>query len=73
MTPPMRSEVAQAVGRDLAPFGGFLQCLTCGSEQELGDVGNKLAHGWPKCCGHTMRWWTQRQIDAGEPKRRDAR
>lgn len=63
------SDLVREVGSDLAPFGGFLQCLTCKSEQELGDVAAKLANGWPKCCGYTMRWWTQGQIDAGEVTR----
>lgn len=33
----------------------------------LGEAGARVTGGgWPKCCGYTMRWWTQRQIDAGE-------
>lgn len=53
----------------LAGFGGFLRCEKCRADRELGDVAGYLAHGWPKCCGYTMRWWTQRQIDAGEMPR----
>lgn len=54
------------IASDLAGFGGYLRCETCGHRRVLGDIGGKLARGWPKCCGYTMRWWTQRQIDAGE-------
>jgi hypothetical protein len=55
-----------AIANDLQGFGGFLRCETCGDARPLGDVGAKLTNGWPKHCGYTMRWWTQRQIDAGE-------
>jgi hypothetical protein len=53
-------------GGTLQSFGGFLRCEGCGNRKQLGDVGRKLRDGWPRCCGYTMRWWTQRQIDAGE-------
>lgn len=56
----------ETIGTDLQSFGGFLQCGTCGHRRPLGSVGHKLRHGWPQCCGYTMTWWTQRQIDAGE-------
>lgn len=58
-------------GTDLQAFGGFLQCGACGHREELGDVGSRLRDGWPQCCGYTMTWWTQRQIDAGEAPRED--
>jgi hypothetical protein len=48
---------------------GILRCAKCSSTQDLGDTGHRLANGWPKCCGLTMTWWTQRQIDAGEMPR----
>ena len=45
-------------------FGGYLRCETC---RATGDVKpHYWQTGWPKCCGYTMRWWTQRQIDAGD-------
>lgn len=48
-------------------FGGFLRCEECGHMAPLGDPGKRVMRtGWPKHCGCTMRWWTQRQIDAGE-------
>ena len=57
-----------AIGAALDPFGGFLRCESCGHERQMvkGDAGYYTAKGWPKHCGHSMHWWTQRQIDAGE-------
>lgn len=58
----------EKIGADVAGFGGFLRCETCRTEKLLGDgdTGRYIASGWPVCCGHTMTWWTQRQIAAGE-------
>lgn len=58
----------QSISDSLNGFGGFLRCETCHRQRDLkdGDAGYYTSHGWPKCCGYTMRWWTQRQIDAGE-------
>lgn len=42
------SDVHDAMGLDLAGFGGYLRCESCGRLRELGDVGYKLRHGWPK-------------------------
>jgi hypothetical protein len=47
----------------LSGFGGILRCTICKRERPLGDIGGKLRHGWPKCCGYTMTWVTQRQLD----------
>lgn len=58
--------VGGAIAENLQGFGGILRCETCGHKKLLGNVGNKLTNGWPKHCGYTMRWWTQRQIDAGD-------
>lgn len=58
--------IVDTIGDSISEFGGFLRCETCGTRQALGHVGFKLAGGWPTCCGYTMRWWTQRQIDADE-------
>jgi hypothetical protein len=55
--------IATKIGNDLQGFGGHLECTVCGREQPLGDVGVKLADGWPKCCGYTMSWMTQRLLD----------
>jgi hypothetical protein len=57
-------ECAAFVGSELREFGGVLRCLHCGHEEPLGDVAHHLAHGWPRCCGYTMRWLTQRELDA---------
>ena len=61
-----KSTLHQRLARDLVPHGGYLRCETCGRKADLGDVEVSLTLGWPKCCGYTMRWWTKRQIDAGE-------
>jgi hypothetical protein len=47
-------------------FGGYLRCESCGAAQSLGDVAGYLRDGWPRHCGYTMRWWTARQVAAGE-------
>jgi hypothetical protein len=62
------SKMVKALGAELAEFGGLLRCTSCGLERPLGDPGRRLRDGWPKHCGYTMRWWTQRQLDAGEDR-----
>lgn len=59
----MAGELAQ----ELSSFGGYLVCEECGRRQGLNEerIGSSLRHGWPTCCGYTMRWVTQREIDAG--------
>jgi hypothetical protein len=52
-----------AIAADLERFGGILRCGTCGRERPLGDVAAHTSRGWPKCCGHTMGWVTQRELD----------
>lgn len=57
----------EAIGGVLDHFGGILRCGTCGTTAPLGNPGERITRtGWPSCCGYTMTWWTQRQIDAGE-------
>lgn len=59
----IRTGLSSALGH----FGGVLRCETCQRTEPLGDPGRRVTgEGWPKCCGYTMRWWTQRQIDNGE-------
>lgn len=54
------------LGQKLQGFGGYLRCTYCGKKRPLGDAGAKLSAGWPKCChGHTMRWYTQSELDKG--------
>lgn len=56
-----------AIGGALSGFGGYLRCRHCGHSADLGDPGRRVTStGWPKCCGYTMEWITQRQIDSGE-------
>lgn len=62
----INQRITQSVAEAIAPVGGFLRCETCRREQGLGDVASHLASGWPKCCGLTMTWVTQRQVDSGE-------
>lgn len=52
----------------LSAFGGYLRCEECGHTAPLGDPDARVfgGVGWPKHCGYTMRWWTQRQINDGE-------
>lgn len=56
---------------NLDRFGGFIRCERCGRTSDLksGVANQYLEHGWPKCCGYTMRWWTQNQINNGEVTR----
>lgn len=56
------------IAKDLKHFGGKLQCMECGYEQPLGHIASKLKSGWPKHCGYTMRWWTERQLKGELPK-----
>lgn len=65
MALPTTESTAKAIGSELQGFGGFLRCSHCGEREELGSVGTKFEKGWPKCCGYTMEWITQRQIDEG--------
>jgi hypothetical protein len=54
----------EAVAKDISGMGGILQCPTCKNKFPLaeGRVGGFLAHGWPKCCGLTMEWITDKQL-----------
>lgn len=54
------SDVDQITSR----AGGILRCETCRRTDT--PKGEYWRTGWPRCCGYTMSWWTQRQIDAGE-------
>lgn len=57
--------IHDAIGADMQGFGGILRCRSCGTTADLGNVGSRLRDGWPKCCGYTMEWVTQRQLDEG--------
>jgi hypothetical protein len=60
--------IQEDIGTGLDSFGGFLRCEVCGETRDLnsGDAGRYTSQGWPRHCDLTMRWWTQRQIDAGD-------
>jgi hypothetical protein len=61
------TDLAEIMSDALAGFGGYLRCETCGRSADVGNAGERVTStGWPKCCGYTMRWWTQRQIEAGD-------
>ena len=59
---PVSADVA-----DLAALGGILRCGECGTTRPLhaGDIAGYIQYGWPKCCGYTMTWITQRELDEG--------
>ncbi len=40
-----------------------LECMECGKKQPVGGVAQKLANGWPECCGLTMRLFTVRETE----------
>lgn len=61
--------IAEKVGASLVDdHGGFLRCETCRRTKALTSsaASTYMGTGWPKCCGYTMRWWTARQVRAGE-------
>ncbi len=45
------------IAADVWPNGGRLVCRECGTEQifDVGDAATFLGHGWPRCCGKSMR------------------
>ena len=58
--------VSPGMGSDLhAQFGGILRCSVCGYERTLTPMAISLylSEGWPKHCGYTMRWVTQKELD----------
>ena len=50
---------------DLDKLGGVLRCKLCGHERPLqaGEAGHFTFNGWPKHCGKTMAWVTQKLLD----------
>ncbi len=66
--PTIRATIHMDMGEDLKPLGGILRCDKCRKEQDLGNVGHNLKDGWPECCGYTMTWVTQRQLDEEKNK-----
>lgn len=62
--------IHSAIARDLAGLGGILRCGECGTQDSLTAYGiaSYLRDGWPVCCGYTMTWITQKELDEGEGK-----
>jgi hypothetical protein len=58
--------IHNAITKRLTGFGGYLKCTDCGATRPLGDIATKLANGWPKQCGYTMRWITAKQAKRGK-------
>lgn len=54
----------EKMGKDLEKVGGILRCTACTKTEPLGDISLHLRLGWPRCCGLTMRWVTQKELDA---------
>lgn len=53
----------EKIGQQLDSMGGYLKCNTCGREKSLSGTADYMRTGWPKCCGYTMTWITQRMIE----------
>jgi hypothetical protein len=58
--------IHETMRQAVSGFGGFLRCEACHRVEPLGDIARHLRSGWPKCHDQTMRWWTARQVAAGE-------
>ncbi|HET7552170.1 MAG TPA: hypothetical protein VFK04_12840 [Gemmatimonadaceae bacterium] len=45
------------IAADVWPNGAFLECDECRSKRAATteDCGRYLKHGWPMCCGQTMK------------------
>ncbi len=48
------------IAKGMPPLS-HLECMECGRKKPVGDVPTRMAYGWPKCCGYTMRLFTQRE------------
>lgn len=46
-------------------FGGYLKCNNCGKIRPLSQETfvNYMVNGWPKCCGYTMTWKTEKILN----------
>lgn len=58
------NDIGQAIADAMPPLS-HLECTTCGKRRDIGDVAGKFRHGWPSCCGYTMRLYTMREAAAG--------
>lgn len=53
----LHDKIASAIDQVNQGRGAYLKCDECGRRQTIDRDGysNNLQHGWPKCCGYTMR------------------
>lgn len=65
-SPGRTASFKEAVVDLTAEAGGYLRCENCLREEPV--EARYWFDGWPKCCGYTMRWWTARQVEAGEDR-----
>lgn len=63
LNPSYTQTISEAMAVELNQFGGVLRCQKCQTEQGIGDIARRLREGWPKHCGYTMTWVTQRMLD----------
>lgn len=49
--------IHMAIANDVYPHGAKMTCRACDYEfiASTADCAYYLAHGWPKCCGKTMK------------------
>jgi hypothetical protein len=48
------------------PAISHLECEDCGRREDVGDLADRLANGWPKCCGFTMLLVTEHSINLSD-------
>jgi len=65
------SAIHNAIADALPPLS-HLQCDACAARRDITrtDAAGYLAHGWPECCGHTMRLVTHHEAPRGSEARR---
>jgi len=53
------------VTKELDSLGGHLECTKCHKTKQLSKnkISYYLSNGWPECCGQTMQWYTQKELD----------
>lgn len=57
MSKPLNETIADAM-----PPLSHLECSVCSRMEEIGEVADNLANGWPKCHGYTMMLITKKQV-----------
>lgn len=59
---PNISSIHETIAGELMGFGGLLRCSVCGEKEHFGRIATNLRSGWPKHCGFTMSWVTEKQL-----------